>query len=50
VPGIEPGTSGSVARNSDHWTKEKVIIIIIIIMEGWLNTIMKTFSILKQGS
>jgi hypothetical protein len=24
VPGIEPGTSVSVARNSDHWTKEAV--------------------------
>jgi hypothetical protein len=24
VPGIEPGTSGSVARNSDHWTTEAV--------------------------
>jgi hypothetical protein len=22
--GIEPGTSGSVARNSDHWTTEAV--------------------------
>jgi hypothetical protein len=24
VPGIEPGTSGSVARNSDHYTTEAV--------------------------
>jgi hypothetical protein len=24
VPGIEPGTSGSVARNSDHETTETV--------------------------
>jgi hypothetical protein len=24
VPGIEPGTSGSVARNSDHQTTEAV--------------------------
>jgi hypothetical protein len=24
VPGIEPWTSGSVARNSDHWTTEAV--------------------------
>jgi hypothetical protein len=23
APGIEPGTSESVARNSDHWTTEK---------------------------
>jgi hypothetical protein len=23
-PGIEPGTSGSVARNSDHYTTEAV--------------------------
>jgi hypothetical protein len=25
VPGIEPGTSGSVARNSDHYNTEAVI-------------------------
>jgi hypothetical protein len=24
VPGIEPGTSGTVARNCDHWTTEAV--------------------------
>jgi hypothetical protein len=24
APGIEPGTSGSVARNSDHYTTEAV--------------------------
>jgi hypothetical protein len=24
APGLEPGTSGSVARNSDHWTTEPV--------------------------
>jgi hypothetical protein len=24
VPGIEPGTSGFIARNSDHWTTEAV--------------------------
>jgi hypothetical protein len=24
APGIKPGTSGSVARNSDHWTTEAV--------------------------
>jgi hypothetical protein len=23
-PGIEPGTSGSVAKNSDHWTTDAV--------------------------
>jgi hypothetical protein len=23
APGIEPGTSGSVARNSDHWSRER---------------------------
>jgi hypothetical protein len=26
APGIEPGISGSVARNSDHWTTEAVCI------------------------
>jgi hypothetical protein len=25
APGIKPGTSGSLARNSDHQTKEAVI-------------------------
>jgi hypothetical protein len=30
--GIEPGTSGSVARNSDHSTTEAVLVIIIIII------------------
>jgi hypothetical protein len=24
APGIDPGTSGFVARNSDHWTTEAV--------------------------
>jgi hypothetical protein len=24
APGIKPGTSGSVARNSDHWTTKAV--------------------------
>jgi hypothetical protein len=32
VPGIEPGTSETVARNSDHYTTEVIIIIIIIII------------------
>jgi hypothetical protein len=32
APEIEPGTSGSVARNSDHQTTEAVIIIIIVII------------------
>jgi hypothetical protein len=31
APEIEPGASGSVARNSGHWTTEVLIIIIIII-------------------
>jgi hypothetical protein len=25
APGIESGTSGSVARNSDYWTTEAVV-------------------------
>jgi hypothetical protein len=29
APGIEPGTSGSVARNSDHYNTEAAVIIII---------------------
>jgi hypothetical protein len=29
VLGIKPGTSGSVARNSDHWTTEAVKILFI---------------------
>jgi hypothetical protein len=32
LPGIELGISGSVARNSDHYTTEAIIIIIIIII------------------
>jgi hypothetical protein len=32
MPGIEPGTSGCVARNSDHQNTEAVIISIIIII------------------
>jgi hypothetical protein len=28
APRIEAGTSGSVARNSDHWTTEAVVIYI----------------------
>jgi hypothetical protein len=32
APGIEPGTSGSVGRNSGHKTTEALIIIIIIII------------------
>jgi hypothetical protein len=31
VPGIEPGTSGSVARNSDHKTPEAVITSVTVI-------------------
>jgi hypothetical protein len=27
APGIEPGTSGSVARNSDHYTTEAVLVL-----------------------
>jgi hypothetical protein len=27
MPGIEPGTSGYVARNYDHWITETVIFI-----------------------
>jgi hypothetical protein len=34
---IEPGTSRSVSRNSDHYTTQAVIIIIIIII--WLPII-----------
>jgi hypothetical protein len=29
VPGIEPGASESVARNSDHWTTEAVKVLYI---------------------
>jgi hypothetical protein len=28
APGIKPSTSGSVARNSDHWTTEAVYLFI----------------------
>jgi alpha-N-acetylglucosamine transferase len=32
MPGIEPGTSVSVARNTEHYTTEVVTIVITIII------------------
>jgi hypothetical protein len=37
APGIEPGTSGSAARNSDHYTTEAVLLTLTLSLSHTTN-------------
>jgi hypothetical protein len=33
APGVELGTPGTVARNSDHWTTETILVFLILVIK-----------------